>query len=158
MGEEIGKVMEMLQRMQDSMKENQETMSARLDRLEEKTTDPKAGEKTETIPGEETNLEEEREVVRHIETIATGREKQITKMFGEDTSADALLEFLEHYRLCVEINQQKRVPGWNDPSYRAKELRCQLQGKAATYVRQEEAMHECWVDNDDEIIERLRQR
>ena len=131
------------------MKENQETMNTRLERLEEKTTDTKPGGTTE--PGPQDTLDEDRDVVRHIEIITTGREKQITKMFGEDTAAGTLLEFLEHYRLCVEINQQKRVPGWNGASYRAKELRCQLQGEAATYVRQEEAMHESWVNNDEEI-------
>ena len=157
MGEEINKMMDMLRQMQESMKEGQETMNARLERLEGKKENPLAGGRSGS-ESRDNMLEDDKEVVRHIEMIATGREKQITKTFGEDPSADALLEFLEHYRLCVEINQQKKVPGWNDASYRAKELRCQLQGEAATYVRQEEAMHESWVNDDNEIMERLRQR
>ena len=56
-------------------------------------------------------------------TTSIVREKQLTKTFGIDTSSEALLEFLDHYKLCVEMNQQRRAPGWGDAKYRAKELR-----------------------------------
>ena len=86
------------------------------------------------------------------------REKQLTKHFGTDTSSAALLEFLDHYKLCVEMNQQRKVPGWGDAKYRARELRFQLQGEAGVYVRQEEAMQEDWVFDDERIIEKLKER
>ena len=93
-------------------------------------------------------------------TVVTSmvREKQLTKTFGTDTSSEALLEFLDHYKLCVEMNQQRRAPGWGDAKYRAKELRYQLQGEAGVFVRQEEAMHESWVEDDNKIIEKLKER
>ena len=152
MGEQIKQMMDMLENLQKSMEVNQESINARLDSLE-------ASSSTKDEPRQQENLDPlgTTPPVRQIEVMA-GREKQITKTFGEDTSADALLEFLEQYRLIVEINQQKSVPGWEDASYRAKELRCQLQGEAATYVRQEEAMHEIWVNDDEKIVEKLRAR
>ena len=88
----------------------------------------------------------------------SGREKQLTKGFGSDVSPAALTEFLDHYKLCVEMNQQRNIPGWEDPGYRAKELRFQLQGEAAVYVRQEEAMGQSWVCDDEEIVQKLKDR
>lgn len=52
----------------------------------------------------------------------------------------------------MEMNITRKIPGWEDPEYRAKELRFQLQGEAAVYVRQEETMLSDWVKNDDMII------
>ena len=90
------------------------------------------------------------EVGEVMSTKMLSREKQLTKTFGNDTSAPALLEFLDHYVLCVEMNKQRGIPGWNNPAYRAKELRFQLEGEAAVYVRQEETMLEKWVE--DEVL------
>ena len=138
-------VMDMLRKMQDHMG----SMTERIGALETNGTEStRNGSEVKNEPKE--RLEET--------LVATPREKQLTKTFGVDTSPEALLEFLDHYKLCIEMNQQRKVPGWGDPRYRAKELRYQLQGEAAVFIRQEEAMHEKWVDDDDKIIEKLKER
>ena len=121
------------------------------------------GSMTNRIGALETGESTKKESVgdeRDENTVVTSmvREKQLTKTFGTDTSSEALLEFLDHYKLCVEMNQQRRAPGWGDAKYRAKELRYQLQGEAGVFVRQEEAMHESWVEDDNKIIEKLKER
>ena len=50
-----------------------------------------------------------------VEVIAAGKEKQQVKSFGVDTPANAMLEFFDQYKLCVEINQGRGVPGWDSP-------------------------------------------
>lgn len=141
-------VLSMLADMKLAMAEDKKEMSDRLGALEsEKTGEAAESTERETKPMMLENV-----------MVAAGREKTLTKMFGVDTSATALLEFLDHYTLCRDMNRAKKVPGWEDPRYRAKELRFQLQGEVAVYVRQEEAMHQVWVDDDEEIIKKLKDR
>ena len=58
--------------------------------------------------------------------VPVAREKQLNKQFRVDTSADALLEFLDHNTLHRDMNQQRKVPGWDVAEYRAREPRFQL--------------------------------
>ena len=91
-------VMNMLMSMKDGMA----SITDRIGALESNAND-KTGVKTEDQttgdPKDEQPL------------FTPIREKQLTKNFGTDTSSGALLEFLDHYKLCVEMNQQRKVPG-----------------------------------------------
>ena len=78
--------------------------------------------------------------------------------FGVETSANALLEFLDQYKLCVVINQARGVPDWDSPKYSAKELRYKPQVEVAVYVRHEEAMSQVWMNHDEEMVEKLKER
>jgi hypothetical protein len=148
----MDEVLLMLKKIQDDMATNKQDMDERLGKLEE--------EQAKAVPEQENSETETKPQIteRVVTEIASAKEKQLSKFFGVDTSATALLEFLDHYRLCVEINQAKKVPGWGDPDYRAKELRFQLQGEVAIYVRQEETMGQDWVNDDKKIIEKLKER
>lgn len=150
--------MDMLKKIQEDMKDNKESMDTRLGKLEEAQQatagDNDAGHVVKAEDGERPKPER---IVERVE-ISSGKEKQLSKSFGVDTSATALLEFLDHYKLCVEMNQTKKIPGWGDAAYRAKELRFQLQGEVAVYVRQEETMGQDWVEDDNKIIDKLKER
>ena len=111
--------MEMMTKIQEDMAKDRVAIDERLGKLE-------VAKESVTVVKEEP----EGRVVEKVE-ISSTREKQLSKSFGIDTSATALLEFLDHYKLCVEINQSKNVPGWSDAAYRARELRFQLQGEVA---------------------------
>ena len=145
--------MKMLSKIQEDMNESKESLNIRLEKLE--AQQPVNMGNADAQPN--TSTQRQPETVHRVE-VAAGREKSLTKEFGVVTSASTLLEFLDHYKLCCEINQEKKVPGWDRADYRAKELRCQLQGEAGTFVRQEEAMHEQWVFDDNQIIEKLKER
>ena len=136
-------------KMQEEMDQSRTNLENRLQHLE--TADTPQGDKGEKDT-------ENGNGALQQELVMPAREKQLTKQFGMDTSANALLEFLDHYLLCRDMNQQRKVPGWDDAKYRAKELRYQLQGEAAVFVRQEEAMHQNWVLDDDAIIGKLKER
>ena len=155
----VDDVIGMLNDMKKDMARNKQDMEERLERLEEGKEqkpgdwDSKGGEKTiDSQSGSGLNMQ-----TAHM-AVTAGRERPLTRTFGTDTSANALMEFLDHYTLCVDINVQKGIPGWDRPDYRAKELRCQLTGEAATMIRQEEAMLEPWVNDDREIIKKLKDR
>ena len=150
--------MQMLERIQEGMEENREAILKMQEKKENEET--REGKDVEEKPGLQSVARGEGSTTteRVVEVISTGKEKQLLKFFGVDTSANALLEFLDHYKLCVEINQARGVPGWDSPVYRAKELRYQLQGEVAVYVRQEEAMGQVWMNNDEEMVEKLKER
>ena len=110
--------MDMLKKLQEDMKEENKSMNTRLGKIEEAQATLKGEVKPEHQETEEPKTER---VVERVE-VSSGREKQLAKSFGVDTSATALTEFLDHYKLCVEINQTKKIPGCGDAMYRAKEL------------------------------------
>ena len=66
--------------------------------------------------------------------------------------------FQDHYTLNRDMNQLRKVPSWDDAEYRARELMFRLRGEAVVYVRQGETMRRRWVLNDEEIIEKLKDR
>lgn len=139
------------------MAKNKEELEGRLTRLEGEKPEAESKPGDSSLKSKPEDLRDLREQETKVEVIA-GRERALTKTFGRNPTADTLMEFLDHYQLCVDINLQKRIPGWERSDYRAKELRCQLEGEAATYVRQEEAMQEDWVHDDEEIIRHLQDR
>ncbi len=142
--------------MKGMLTEELAPISTRLQQLEEVTEElvkPEPEKKDSREGGSDGNSGEISKIVAKV-----SREKQLTKKFGSDTSGPALVEFLDHYTLCVEMNRTREVAGWDDPGYRAKELRFQLEGEAAVYVRQEETMLETWVNDDEEIIKKLKDR
>ncbi len=154
------KMIEMMKAMQEQftsmkdevtneMEQNRTEVNERLQALETGAKD-ESTEETETSPVNQS--------ITVSELVIPPKEKQLIKQFGSDTSASALLEFLDHYNLCRDMNQQRKVHGWDDPQYRARELRYQLQGEAAVFVRQEETMAQSWVLDDDQIIEKLKER
>ena len=88
----------------------------------------------------------------------SGKEEQITTKFGEVLTPNALKEFMDDYKMARYLNQKERLINWDDSMYRATKLRRALQGTAASYVRGEKAMGQTWPDNDDEILDRLKER
>ena len=148
MDKQVKDMMALLMGMKETMEAGQNQLDTRLKALETAKEEQPEGSEVKDSKSFPTGKVE----------ITQGRERPLTKTFGVDTSADALLEFLDHYQLCVAINTEKGIPGWDRPDYRAKELRCQLVGEAATYIRQEEVMLEDWVKDDREIIKRMRDR
>ena len=146
----MNKLVEM---MKGLMEEKLAPLTDRLQQLENTTVEPVPPKKDGEVAGGSGVSSEISKIV-----AKASREKQLTKKFGSDTSGPALVEFLDHYTLCVEMNKAREVTGWDEPEYRAKELRFQLEGEAAVYVRQEETMLETWVNDDNEIIKRLKDR
>ena len=55
-------------------------------------------------------------------------------------------------------NVHRGIEGWEDPEYRARELRFQLRGEASLWIAHESAMAQEWTSYDDKIIAKLRQR
>ena len=86
------------------------------------------------------------------------RETKITKVFGDDTSPRALKLFLSHYDLVKAQNLRRGNKLWDDPGYRAGELRMALVGEASEYVDNEHSMGSTWVDSDEQIVQRLSSR
>ena len=94
-------VMNMLMSMKDGMA----SITDRIGALESNAAD-NAGVKTEDQKSGDGKDEQP--------LFTPIREKQLAKTFGTDTSSGALLELLDHYKLCVEMNQQRKVPGRGD--------------------------------------------
>ena len=88
----------------------------------------------------------------------TGKEEQITTKFGDVLTPNALKEFIDDYKMARYLNQKERLINWDDNVYRATKLRRALQGTAVAYIRGEKAMGQTWPDDDDEILDSLRQR
>ena len=89
---------------------------------------------------------------------AHAREENIDVTFGDVLTPEALLEFIDGYKLAKYLNQEEQIANWDDKRFRAAKLRKALRGPAASYVRNENAMASSWTEDDDEIIARLEAR
>ena len=163
MGEDLKALAEMIKGMKEEMQTSFTQMKDELNEskinLEERLNSLEAADNSNLTKQESVLEVTGQDSIRESGVLVpVAREKQLNKQFGVDTSANALLEFLDHYTLCKDMNQQRKVPGWDNAEYRARELRFQLQGEAAVYVRQEETMRQSWVLNDEAIIEKLKDR
>ena len=134
-------------------------------------------ERVDTAAASKVTVDEEigkvRSLMKEIELLRAGhgqsssagrveershRETKIAKVFGEDTSPRALKLFLSHYDLVKAQNIKRGNVLWEDPSYRAGELRMALVGEASEYVDNEHSMGSTWVNSDEEIVTRLSSR
>ena len=86
------------------------------------------------------------------------REENIDVTFGDVLTPEALLEFIDGYKLAKYLNQEEKIANWDDKRFRAAKLRKALRGPAASYVRSENAMASSWTEDDDEIIAKLEAR
>ena len=88
-----------------------------------------------------------------------GKEKSIELTFGDDTSPHLLEKFTAHYSLVDRINKARGVRVWRKPGYRALMLRSALRGAASEFVENaENIMLTPWVENDQEILQKLMER
>ena len=88
-----------------------------------------------------------------------GKEKSIELTFGDDTSPHMLEKFIAHYSLVDRINKARGVRVWKKPDYRALMLRSALRGAASEFVENaENIMLTPWVKNDQEILQKLKER
>ena len=115
--------MEGLAKMMMEMKEMMEKSNARLEALESSAVNKNGQGGGTRDPQVVVEIPGDQPLPKLAEIVSPPREKQLSKTFGTDCSANALLEFLDHYCLCRDMNQQRRIPGWGDRAYRAKELR-----------------------------------
>ena len=157
MGEGSKEAMDLILRsLQDIKKDNEDfkllnqALSDRLDLLE---TGQGAGSKNDSGGVQNNGGDPPRVVIN-----GSAREKVLAITFGDDESPTALRLFIEHYNLAKEQNISKNIEGWADPAFRANELRLQLRGKVAAWLVQESAMQSSWLKNDEQIIDRLKDR
>lgn len=148
----------MMLEMKEMMEKSSQEMNDRLAALESGSASASGKESAKGDEKVVIEIPADGTIPKLAEIVSPPREKQLSKNFGVDCSANALLEFLDHYQLCRDMNRQRGISGWNDGTYRARELRFQLQGEAAVYLRQEEAMAQSWVFDDEAIIEKLKER
>ena len=87
-----------------------------------------------------------------------GKECKINLTFGDDTSPKALKLFIDHYELVKEQNLARNVTQWANAAFRARELRLQIREEPALWLAQEHTMLSPWMDDDDGIIGKLRER
>ena len=88
----------------------------------------------------------------------SARGEKIEINFGEDCTPKNLRRFIENYRVVREINTNDRIVGWDVPSFRANKLRLAIRGEASDYLSTESSMLKPWTKNDDEIIQKLKDR
>ena len=82
----------------------------------------------------------------------------LNRVFGEDVSPSAWRNFKDHFQLVKAANIARDVAVWKEATYRSVELRLCLTGAPAEYIREEAAQGSTWVQNDEEILNRLEQR
>ena len=162
----ILKIMESLKQIQEDnavFKDSNAEIKERLQKLEseEQTIEMEGrigkleAEKAQLQPGKE---QQDGSGTAQVVVHSSAKEKSLSLTFGEDESTMALRLFIEHYTLAKSQNMRKNVQGWQDADFRANELRFQLRGRVAAWILQESAMQSPWVKNDDEIIEKLKER
>ena len=90
----------------------------------------------------------------------SGREKALSLTFGDagDCSPKSLKLFVDHYELASAQNAGRKIDGWENAEFRARELRLQLRGEPALWIAHESAMSAEWTKSDEKIIGMLRQR
>jgi hypothetical protein len=90
----------------------------------------------------------------------TGREEKLDLVFGldGDLSAKSLRRFIEKYKVVKKINMTARMRGWDSKEYRADKLKLALHGDAFDFVAFEDSMDKQWTKDDEEILEKLKDR
>ena len=125
---------------------------------------------TKVIMGDQAANEIKRDVTVESEQTAeaaeiarfecTGREERMDIVFGRDGdfTAKSLRRFVEKFRVVKKLNMTARLVGWDRKEYRADKLKLALQGDAFDYVTFEDSMQREWSQDDEMIIEKLKDR
>ena len=81
-------------------------------------------------------------------------EEKINLSFGgeQNSSAQQLRQFIEHYKLVKMVNMRNTLANWDDPGYRAAKLRIALLGAPADYVGEESSMFRAQTNDDEQIL------
>lgn len=136
-----------------SIEQGQNSLTTRMDALETATppvvkTEQEMPEAAAVAAG----------LPREIKIVQSAKEKPLQLTFGDDCSPMALRLFLDHYTLAKDQNMKRGVTDWQDPEFRANELRYQLRGEPALWLSQENSLLNTWVKDDTEIIKKLKER
>ena len=91
---------------------------------------------------------------------SVGKEERIEEFFGRDGDYTALStrRFVERFKVVKGLNMKARLRGWDSPSFRAGKLRLCLKGEAFDYVSFASSICEEWAENDETMIEKLREK
>ena len=89
-----------------------------------------------------------------------GKEERIDVVFGRDGDYTALSmrRFIERCKVVKEFNMRAQLRGWDSPSYRAGKLKLCLMGDAFDYVSFASSIYEKWAEDDEAMIERLKEK
>ena len=89
-----------------------------------------------------------------------GKEERCDEVFGRDGdyTAVTMRRFIERYKVVKDLNMRARLRGWDSPSYRAGKLRLCLMGEAFDFVSFASSICEDWAEDDEKIIEKLREK
>lgn len=112
---------------------------------------------TETGPPIQVEIVEE---VVATPFAGTAREERLELQFGldNDYSAVALRRFIERFRVVKQINMQGKITGWDSPVFRASKLKLGLVNDPFDYISFESSMSQSWTNDDQEIIEKLKDK
>ena len=104
--------------------------------------------------------EEPKDVPTLLPFSGTGREERLEIKFGldGDCSAVSLRRFVDRYKVVKAINMKNQLVGWDSPVYRADKLKLGLVNDPFDYVSFENAMAQKWTEDDDLIIEKLKDK
>lgn len=89
---------------------------------------------------------------------AVGREEKLDVSFGSTCTGRELRRFIDKYRVVKELNIAARLTGWDKPEYRANKLKLALEGEAFDYIGLENTMLKPWTSDDEEILDKLKDR
>ena len=89
-----------------------------------------------------------------------GKEERSDEIFGKDGdySALAMRRFIEKYKVVKDLNMRAKLRGWDSTSYRAGKLKLCLMGDAFDYVSFASSICEEWTENDELMIEKLKEK
>ena len=177
------KLLKEFQKLQEQRDKDAEVIKAMKEKIEEKEGEEKIKEELdhelEEINAKEKVLEDELENLREkkkaiqarlLTEDVTGRpkkafdtvraEERISLAFGGDQNCTAqhLRQFISHYELVRMINIRNTIVNWDDPKYRAAKLRISLLGSPAEFMGEESSMSRAWTFDDDQIIQKLKER
>ena len=90
----------------------------------------------------------------------TGREERMDMVFGRDGdfTAKSLRRFIEKFRVVKKLNMAAKLVGWDRKQFRADKLKLALHGDAFDFVTFEDSMQREWSQDDEMIIEKLKDR
>ena len=113
----------------------------------------------EIVPNVKMELEPQ-SLVEVVRFDCIGREERMDVVFGQDGdfTAKSLRRFIEKFRVVKKLNMTARLVGWDRKEYRADKLKLALQGDAFDYVTFEDSMQREWSQDDEMIIEKLKDR
>ena len=116
------------------------------------------GGNTEFFKRETEKQEEELQAATPFD--GTGKEETVEMSFGRDGdySSLSLRRFVERYKVVKELNMRAQLRGWDSSSFRANKLKLCLLGEAFDYVSFASSIGEGWADDDDQMVEKLKEK